>query len=167
MARKSSIADLNCGMAQTAHLIGDRWTLLILWDAFNGVDTFDAFKEHLGLSTSVLSAELAKLVEAGVLSKRASPEDKRSHLYKLTEKGFALYPVIVAMSDWGERWRPHENGPRVRLIEKATGLPVRGAEVVSASGVKLDPREVRVEAGPGADAHVLAFVDRPWRRARP
>lgn len=164
MARKSSIGEFNCGMAQAVDLIGDRWTLLILRNAFNGMNTFDALQEHLDMSSSVLSAELTKLVQAGVFERVRSPEDGRSFTYELTEKGFELYPIIVCMSLWGEKHAPHPAGKRLRLIEKTTREEIDRVEVLSASGAPLHARDVHVAAGPAADEHTLAFTRRGWRR---
>ena len=164
MARKSSIGELNCGMAQAVDLIGDRWTLLILRNAFNGMNTFDALQEHLDVSSSVLSAELTKLVRAGVFERVRSPADGRSFIYQLTDKGFDLYPIIAGMSLWGEKYAPNPQGKRVVLIEKATGEEVDRVEVLSASGAPLHARDVHVVAGPAADEHTLAFTRRGWRK---
>lgn len=158
MARKSEIAAFNCSVAQTLAVVGDAWTLMILRCAFNGVRTYQEFREHLDLSTSVLSEHLGRLTEAGVLARRPSARDGRSVEYRLTEKGLDLYPVMVALQGWGEKWAPHPAGPRLRLIEKATNAEIRGAAVLSASGAPLEAREVRVEIGAGADEHALPLV---------
>ena len=164
MARKSSIGELNCGMAQAVDLIGDRWTLLILRNAFNGMNTYHALQEHLDVSSSVLSAELAKLVQAGVFERVRSPDDGRSFTYQLTDKGFELYPIIACMSLWGEKHAPHPKGKRIVLIEKATGREIDEVAVLSADGAPLHARDVHVAAGPAADEHNLAFTRRDWRK---
>ena len=164
MARKSEIGEFNCGMAQTVDLIGDRWTLLILRNAFNGMNTYHALQEHLDMSSSVLSAELTKLVQAGVFERVRSPEDGRSYTYRLTEKGFDLYPIIACMSLWGEKYAPHPDGKRIVLTEKSTGREIEEVAVLSATGTPLHARDVHVSAGPAADAHTLAFTKREWRK---
>jgi DNA-binding HxlR family transcriptional regulator len=160
---RTSLAEIDCGVAQALHVLGDRWTLLVLRNAFHGMKTFEAFRDHLELSTSVLSERLAALTDAGIFERIPSPRDRRSVEYKLTDKGLDLYPVVVAMMQWGDRWAPDPGGKRVVLLERATGLPVRGCEVVSADGRGLGPREVRPALGPGADEKLRQLVERDWK----
>jgi DNA-binding HxlR family transcriptional regulator len=149
---RSSFARVDCAIAQALDVIGEWWTLLIIRNAFHGMRSFEEFHDQLGISTSVLAARLKRLVAHGVLEKRASAEDGRVYEYRLTEKGLALYPVIVALLHWGERWAPGAHGPRLELVETATGEPVREMAVTAADGRPLSPREVTPVAGPGADA---------------
>ena len=160
MAKKSAIAELNCGVAQSLSVFGDRWALMILHCAFNGVRTYQEFREQLDLSSSVLSEQLSRMTEAGVFERRPSKSDGRSIEYRLTEKGFDLYPIIVALMRWGEKWSPHPDGPRMRLIERATGEEIRGVAVCAASGAPLDARDVWVELGPGADDETRRLLGR-------
>ena len=123
---------------------------MILRNIFNGMYTFDALQENLGVSTSVLSARLHKLIDASVLEKRQSKTDRRSFEYRLTKRGHDLYPVMVALHDWGEKWRPNKRGRRLVLIEKATGEPIAGAKVLSNDLRSLQSWDIRAEPGPGA-----------------
>jgi len=120
--------------------------------------TFDEFLDHLDLSPSVLSDRLAVLTREGIFRRAPNPKDGRSVEYRLTEKGIDLYPIIVAMLDWGERWAPSKKGTRIRLVEKANGEQIQGAKVVSQSGHFLTPYDVETVAGPGADAKIKALV---------
>lgn len=147
---KSSPEKVDCAVAQSLGLVGDRWTLMILRDAFHGIRTFDGFRESLGISTSVLSERLKTLVDAGILRRRRSDTDGRSFQYRLTKCGMALYPVLVGLWQWGEQWAPSGKGRRLDLLEKATGRPIAGAAVLSHDGRVLQPWEVRSMAGPGA-----------------
>jgi len=151
MAPPAALAGMNCAVARTLGVVGDWWTLLILRNAFHGMRTFDAFQSNLGISSSVLSDRLRRLTDAGVLRRRPSAEDGRSVEYRLTRCGLDLYPVIVAMMDWGEKWAPDPRGRRLDLVETATGRPVAGVAVLSADGKPLEPWEIRPEAGPAAD----------------
>ena len=69
-----------------------------------------------------------------------------------------LYPIIIGLMQWGEKWRPNGKGDRMLLLEKASGLPIRGAEVLSDDGRPLKAWEVEVQAGPGADDYVRQLV---------
>ena len=155
---RSSWADMDCSVAQTLEVIGEWWTLLILRNAFHGMHTFDEFQKQLGISTSVLSARLKKLTDAGVLSRQSSPHDGRSVEYRLTEKGLDLYPIMISLMQWGDKWRPNGRGLRLDLRERKTGRRIGGVRVLSASGEPLGPRDVEVRAGPGADAMTRSLV---------
>lgn len=133
---------------------------MILRNAFHGMKSFDAFRDHLEISESVLSARLAKLVKAGVFDRIQSEQDKRQFQYRLTEKGLDLYPVFVALMDWGDKWEPDPNGTRLALIERASGEPILGARVLSQSGTALSAKQVTPLPGPAAD-------DKTQKLARP
>ena len=104
------MAEIDCSVAQTLSVIGEWWTLMILRNAFHGMRTFDAFREHLGISTSVLSDRLKTLTDAGIFRKAQSPTDGRSFEYRLTAKGMDLYPILVGMVQWGEKHMPSRRG---------------------------------------------------------
>ncbi|MDP6815391.1 MAG: helix-turn-helix domain-containing protein, partial [Alphaproteobacteria bacterium] len=137
----------------------DRWTMLVLRNAFHGMKRFDRFQEHLGIAPNILADRLRKLVRAGILERRDLPDDGRGVEYRLSEKGLDLYPLVVAMSEWGERWEGNGKGPRLRLLERASGEPIAPMRVRAADGRPLQPREVKPVAGPGANAHVLGLLE--------
>src|SRR5688572_17895901 len=102
MERKS-FEQMSCSVAQTLEVIGEWWTMLIVRDAFLGVQRFDEFQQRLGIARNVLAQRLNKLVEAGVLERRAYQEKPVRHAYVLTDKGRDLWPVLNAMRQWGDR----------------------------------------------------------------
>jgi DNA-binding HxlR family transcriptional regulator len=155
---RSSLADIDCSIAKSLSVLGEWWTLLILRNVFHGMRTFDALQAHLEMSTSVLSTRLRQLTDAGILQRRKSGIDGRSFEYKLTERGFDLYPVLVALMQWGEKWAPNGRGLRVELVERATGEPIAGSAVISKDGRSLTPWDVQVIAGPGADEKIHQLV---------
>ena len=110
--RKRSFADINCPIAQTLELVGEWWTLLIIRNAFCGMRRFDDFQRHLDISSNILSARLQSLVASGILLRQPAPDDGRAVEYTLTNKGRALYPVLLALTQWGETWAPHPDGAR-------------------------------------------------------
>lgn len=91
-----------CPIGRASRILGDRWALLILREAFLGVDRFDAFMERLPISRAALSSRLGILVESGVME-RDPPEGRRA-AYRLTEAGQALRPTYEAMRAWGDQW---------------------------------------------------------------
>ena len=95
----------DCSIARALEVIGERWTLLIVRDAFLGVRRFNDFQAHLDIPKAVLSDRLSGLVEDGILERRPDPEHAGRHLYELTDAGRELWPVLHALVVWGGRHR--------------------------------------------------------------
>ena len=93
-------------MASTLEVIGERWTLLIVRDVFLGIRRFDDLQRDLGVARNILQVRLERLVEEGILVKRPYQERPLRSEYRLTEKGADLWPVLVAMLQWGDRHAP-------------------------------------------------------------
>jgi DNA-binding HxlR family transcriptional regulator len=138
--------DFNCSLAQTLSVIGEHWTLLIIRDAFFGLRRFDEFHNSLGISRNVLSVRLKKLVAAGILEKSDGPGHPE---YRLTEKGLALQPALVAMTHWGDTYLPHPAGKRLTFVDRRDGKPIKPMAIYAADGRQLKPREIKAKAGPG------------------
>lgn len=157
--------NVNCSIARTLAVVGDRWTGLILRNAFHGMQTFDAFLDHLKVSPSVLSNRLQRLVDDGILKKQKARHDGRSFDYRLTEAGVDLYPVVVSMMDWGDKWRPSDKGTRLHLLERETGQPIAGTKVLASDGRELTAYDVRPVAGPAADPMIIELLKAKWGKA--
>lgn len=112
-----------CSIARTLDLVGDRWTLLLLRDLFNGVHRFDELRGHVGVSRDVLTRRLAALVDAGLVERRAyRAEGERARAsYHLTGAGKDLQPVLVALMAWGDQHRAGPAGPPARLEHDGCG----------------------------------------------
>jgi DNA-binding HxlR family transcriptional regulator len=143
-----SFDHMNCSLAQTIEAIGERWTLLILREAFFGKKRFEEFQKGLGIARNILTARLNRLVEQGILAKR--PAEAGRFEYVLTPKGLELQPVLLSMTQWGDRHKPHPRGQRVIFVERATGDPIAPMAVHSADGRVLAPRDIKATPGPGA-----------------
>lgn len=104
MAQRTQLDDADCSIAQALDVVGDWWTLLIVRDAARGVARFDEFQRELGMSRKVLTERLKLLVEAGVLTREPYQERPVRHEYRLSPRGRALLPVLVALQDWGDTW---------------------------------------------------------------
>lgn len=104
MAQRTQLDDADCSIAQALDVVGDWWTLLIVRDAARGVARFDEFQHELGMSRKVLTERLKLLVEAGVLTREPYQERPVRHEYRLSPRGRALLPVLVALQDWGDTW---------------------------------------------------------------
>ena len=113
-----------CPVARALDLIGDRWSLLIVRDAFDGVHRFSDFQRSLGMSRSMLSQRLQALQASGVLVQQPAADGGRYHDYVLTPKGQALFTLVVALRQWGEAFLFAEDEPRSQLVALADGQPL-------------------------------------------
>jgi DNA-binding HxlR family transcriptional regulator len=142
----------NCSVQRTLDVVGEKWTLLIVRDAANGVRRFDDFRRHIGLSEAVLSDRLRKLTEAGILTTvpYREPGSRSRNEYRLTRKGWDLWPVLVALRQWGEAHAGDPAGPVLDMRHTDCGCPVRAVVACSGEHGALTPRDVTVNPGPGA-----------------
>ena len=145
----SDIDDANCSVARTLDAIGDRWTLLVLREAFYGVRRFEQMQRNLGIARNILAARLQNLVGHGILERRRYQERPERFEYRLTRKGLDLYPPLVTLMQWGDAYMADEAGPAVRLVHKTCGQDADPRLACGHCGEALDACEVRVEAGPG------------------
>jgi DNA-binding HxlR family transcriptional regulator len=159
MPAKTDLSRLNCSLAGALSLVGDWWSLLIVRDAVLGVRRFGEFEQSLGVAKNILSARLARLVEAGVLAREGS--DRRP-TYRLTGKGRALTPAVVALTQWGDEW-VSGGKPPVEVTD-AHGRPVRPVRLEGADG-PLHPEDIRFRPGPGAEPGTREFLALMARRA--
>lgn len=147
--RWDEIGSQPCSIARTLAVIGDRWTLLVLRQAFAGTRRFSDFQAQLGLTPHRLSARLDKLVAEGVLERRRYREHPPRHEYRLTEKGLDLYPVLLALVRFGDRWLAGKKGPPVVYEHRACGHDARAELVCSHCGEPVHARQIRPRPGPG------------------
>lgn len=112
---------MNCSIARSLEVVGEWWTLLILRDAFRGVLRFEGLQRDLGIARTVLAERLQRLVDEEVLERRQYCEHPPRYEYHLSEKGRDLYPVIVALMRWGDRWTAGDDGPPVVLTHAICG----------------------------------------------
>lgn len=146
----SDLEDQSCSVSRTLSVIGDRWTLLILRDCFLRVRRFEDFQARLGIGRPILSVRLNKLVEAFVLTKVAYQQNPTRYEYRLTPKGLALHPVIMAIVHWGDVHMADKTGRPLLHTHTACGCQFDPVTVCSECRAPLVPQEVRVAPGPGA-----------------
>ncbi|MEA2442635.1 MAG: hypothetical protein QOH76_4059 [Thermoleophilaceae bacterium] len=136
-----------CSIARTLELIGERWTILIVRDAFLGVRRFDDFQRSLGIARNVLQGRLERLVEHGILERVRYQERPERFEYRLTEKGLDLWPVLVSLISWGDR-HAAEAGAPVVLEHRDCGGRVNDRRICESCGAMLGPRDVSARRGP-------------------
>lgn len=133
MAKHETRSDETCPVARSVDLIGDRWSLLLVRDAFDGTRRFGDFQRGLGVARGILADRLRGLVEAGIFKVQPASDGTSYQEYVLTPQGQQLFPVLVALRQWGEQhlFRPGEK--HSQLIETSSGKPLglmqpRGAD---------------------------------------
>ena len=135
----------DCSLARSLEIVGERWTLLILRDAFYGVHRFTDFQAHLDVSRAVLSARLEALVADGLLTRTGTGHPS----YHLTEEGLALWPALHALAQWGEQ-RTTPGKPRRLFFHVGCG-PLLPDGRCRACGQAPPPADLEIRPGPGAD----------------
>jgi len=141
----------NCTIGRAMEVLGERWTFVVLREVFNGIRRFDDMRRHTGIPRQVLTNRLGLLVEQEVLRREAyrEPGQRERHEYRLTEKGFALFPVMVAVAAWGDRYLADPDGPPVEFVHRECDAPVE-VHLRCADGHEVDePRSVVGRPGPG------------------
>src|SRR4051794_35034362 len=147
--------DQVCSIAGALGVVGERWTLLVLRDAFLGVRRFDDFQRSLGVARNVLQSRLERLVEEGLLERRLYQERPPRHEYRLTQKGIDLWPAVVALMQWGDR-HLYPDAPPVVMEHRDCGGGVDDRRMCTRCGALLEARDVRARPGPGAQPEDVA-----------
>jgi len=137
-----------CPVARSVDLIGDRWSLLIVRDAFDGVRRFGDFQSGLGVARSVLTNRLKHLVQTGIFEVRPASDGTSYQEYVLTPKGQSLFPVVVAFRQWAERYLFEADEARSQLVDTVTGQPLGLMQPVTVQGQVIAPEQTRVKKNP-------------------
>ena len=140
--RWNDLAQEDCSLARSLAVIGDRWTLLILREAFLRVRRFDAFQARLGIARRVLTERLNSLVADGIFDRIAYQQRPERFEYRLTDKGLALYPVVLSLVHWGDSYYAGTDGPPVLHRHKGCGHDFRSVLTCSECGEALGARDV-------------------------
>ncbi|HTF35447.1 MAG TPA: helix-turn-helix domain-containing protein [Myxococcota bacterium] len=136
-----------CSVARSLAVVGERWTLLILREAFAGLRRFEDLQAHLGIARNVLAARLQGLVDRGVFERISYQTSPERFEYRLTAKGLELYPVLVALMRWGDRWLDQGEGAPIVLVHKDCGQEALATLTCSHCGKPVDARTMRAVLG--------------------
>ena len=137
-----------CSVARALSVVGERWTMLILRDAFLGTRRFDQFQNNLGITRHRLSERLGKLVVQGVLVKVPYQDRPPRYEYRLTRKGLGLYSVLMSLSRWGDEWMDGGEGAPLEYVHQKCGHKTTPMLTCSECGDPLRPEEVNPQLGP-------------------
>ncbi len=139
---------LDCSIQRTLDVIGDRWTLLILRDLFRGVRRFSRIQEDLGIAKNLLADRLADLVDAEIVDKVVYQDRPVRHEYRLTAKGRALSPALVALMRWGDEWCSGGLAP-TELVHETCGTRLELQPWCTSCNTPVDPLSIASRPGPG------------------
>jgi DNA-binding HxlR family transcriptional regulator len=140
----------NCTLGRAMEIIGEKWSLLVLREVFLGIRRFEDLRVRTGIPRQVLTNRLATLVGHGLLRRHPyqEPGARSRDEYRLTEKGLDLYPVLVAILAWGDRYLADPDGSPIVVTHRECAAPVR-VELRCAHGHEVPPRQVQTRPGPG------------------
>ncbi|EPM51187.1 winged helix-turn-helix transcriptional regulator [Pseudomonas syringae] len=141
MAKQQLLAQSECPVARTLEAIGDRWVLMIIRDAFDDVRRFSEFQKRLGLAKNILTVKLKMLVELGVFSIQPASDGSAYKEYVLTDMGRAVFPIVVSMRQWGERYLFNTGESYSVLLDNELSEPVATIAVRSKAGKVLTPAD--------------------------
>ncbi len=152
MALKKGYAMQDCSLARTLELVGERWTMLVIRDAFYGVRRYSDFLAHLDLPRAVLSTRLRALTESGLLDKRRYEVSPPRDEYVLTDKGRQLWPALFALLAWGQEHASGDLPVRRFYVHAGCGARLGTGGGCEACGLaSVPPEDVEIHPGPGAD----------------
>jgi DNA-binding HxlR family transcriptional regulator len=142
----------NCTIGRALDVVGDRWSFLVLREVFQGIRRFDDLTVRTAIPRTVLVDRLRRLVDAGILRREPYREPgSRSRMeYRLTEKGLDLYPLLLALQEWGQRYLADDGGPAIEFAHRGCGAKVELVMRCEAGHELARPREVGGRPGPGA-----------------
>jgi DNA-binding HxlR family transcriptional regulator len=147
----------NCSIARTLEVVGERWSMLIIRDVFSGIRRYEDLHRSLSIARNILQTRLNRLVEERVLERRPYA-GKTRYEYYLTKKGRDLWPALMTMLDWGDRYYGERGAPRI-FRHKGCGGRMDGRLNCRKCGESLTPKTIYMEWGPGADAKMREARD--------
>ncbi|MFF1903718.1 winged helix-turn-helix transcriptional regulator [Kitasatospora sp. NPDC058218] len=151
MVKRTRFDESPCPVARSVDAIGDWWSLLIVRDAFDGSRRFGEFQRSLGVAKNILSARLRALVDAGILAVEPASDGSAYQAYALTPKGEDLFPVVVALRQWGERHFFDPGEPHSELLDRRDDRPLRDLAVLAADGRPVRPADTAVHKVPSPE----------------
>ena len=163
--KRSSIAHINCSIAQTLDVVGEWWTLLVVRDIMLGHRRFEAIQADLGIARNILTDRLNTLVENGIVDRIRYQVSPDRYEYQLTRRGKDLFPVMIALMNWGDRWIPMPSGQPIRAIHTGCGGDIETRMICMSCGEHVADKAAHAIAGPGATvgkgtAVVARFIER-------
>jgi DNA-binding HxlR family transcriptional regulator len=150
MLKPEKYDPLNRSIGHVLDIIGEGWAILIIREAYLGTRRFEDFQRQLGIARNILTSRLKKLCQNEILDRVPIKEGAKRHEYLLTAKGKELMPLLIALTQWGDKWIFGENAEPFIFMDRENREPIAKMQVYSSRGIQLRPRDIVVVAGPGA-----------------
>ena len=161
----TDFSTMPCPIARSMAMLGERWAILLMREAYYGSSRFDEFEKNLGIAPNILSARLKTMVEHGLLDKVPAPGGGARHVYVLTEMGRDFFPVFVTLKDWADRWLADPKGPLTVLEDKREGKEILAGKLTRDDGSAITVDDLRVKPGPGVGRYLRARFGEPSSEA--
>jgi DNA-binding HxlR family transcriptional regulator len=145
MAKRESLESATCPVARAMSVIGDGWSMLIIRDVWLGLRRFSEIQKSLGLAKNILTMRLRALVAHGILKTQPAADGSAYQDYVLTPKGRAVFPIMVALRQWGEEFAFAPNELSNIMVDRKTGRRVRKLELHAADGRLLEPGDTELK----------------------
>jgi DNA-binding HxlR family transcriptional regulator len=150
VVKRSRSLNKECSVARAMDVVGDRWSILLLREAYYGTRRFDEFQYYLGVATNILSARLKKFVDLGIMTRAPLPEHGGRHEYVLTKKGRDFFPTYLMLKKWGDDWLAEPQGPQVVFRDRASGRQIEYRPLNNSRGGPLELEDIEIVPGSGA-----------------
>ncbi len=156
--KRTQFSDHSCAVARTLDIVGELWAFMIIRNVFLGVRRFEGLRANLKISRKVLSERLELLVQRGILERRAYQDRPPRFEYRLTPMGVDLFPVLMALSRWGNRWLADEGAP-IDFVHRRCGQVTQARVVCNVCGEDLGAHNVRPLLGPGGKLDYIEAIE--------
>jgi len=157
--KRTQFADQPCGVARAMDIVGELWAFMIIRNVFLGVRRFEGLRANLAISRKVLSERLELLVERGILERRQYQDRPPRHEYRLTPMGVDLFPVLMALARWGNRWLAGAAGPPIEFVHRKCGQVTTARVVCNGCGDDLGAHNVQPKLGPGGEISYVEAIE--------
>lgn len=157
--KRTQFADQPCAVARTMDIVGELWSFMIIRNVFLGVRRFEGLRENLRISRKVLTERLELLVKRGILERRQYQERPPRHEYRLTPMGVDLFPVLMALARWGNRWLADDKGTPIDYVHRKCGHVTQARVVCDSCGEDLGAHNVRPQLGKGGKLSYVQAIE--------
>lgn len=157
--KRTQFSDQPCAVARAMDIVGELWSFLIIRNVFLGVRRFEGLRANLGISRKVLTERLDLLVARGILERRPYQERPLRHEYRLTPMGVDLFPVLIALARWGNRWLAGDRGAPIEYVHRKCGHVTQARVVCDACGEDLGAHNVRPQLGAGGEEAYVEAIE--------
>jgi len=147
--KRTQFADQPCSVARAMDIVGELWAFMIIRNVFLGVRRFEGLRANLAISRKVLTDRLELLVARGILDRRQYQDRPPRHEYRLTPMGVDLFPVLMALARWGDRWLDAGAGAPIEFVHRKCGQATTARVVCAHCGEDIGAHNVQPRLGPG------------------